>query len=69
MATVAAERRPAVAGLQTLDRGQRRVFDCGQGEAVFDLRRRGSREEGGGRSKGWRQMQIDREEEEAAGRG
>jgi len=29
-----------------VDRGQRRVFDCGQGEAVFAFKMRGRREEG-----------------------
>lgn len=38
--------RPAVASLQTGDRAQRRVFDCGQGETLFALRKGGSREEG-----------------------
>ena len=48
--------RPAVALQKTLDRGQRRVFDCAQGEAVFALRKR--RKE---RGEGMQRAQRDRE--------
>lgn len=51
--------RPAVAGLQMVDRGQRRVFDCGQAEAVFALRGRGSREEGVSTERQERGMETD----------
>lgn len=56
---------------KTLDRGQRRVFDCGQGEAVFALRRRGRREEGMHTERQERGMETDAErqrEEEEVGR-
>lgn len=53
--------RAAVASLQTLDRGQKRVFYSRQGEIVLALRRRGSREEGAKDEDRCREEEVGRE--------